>query len=856
MYSVFYSRMKRSIIVMVFLSGIIYFQPVVGQITNEFDFGDAPEGYVAYPGLPPVTGWFPTCIYVGPAGSYITHGNGEGVMGGYFGMYKDNELDGNAGNCPAQPPNLVSPNQDECFNDMDAGLIKPGAYNITDFSGQGVVSTCPLSSGGRLGIICGTATWGTDIDITVRGFFAPGNPLISGYLNVLADWNQDGQWTTYMPCNGTVQIDERVVKNIPVPNNYSGPASLLPQLNPSFQIGPKRGYVWFRFTITDAALPEYWTGDGVYANGETEDYLLFVTGTDFGDAPSPYPTLLASAGARHYIGKIQMSPDPLIWPDHETDGQPDLNATGDDLNGIDDEDGVLLPSIFVPGQTAQITVLVNAEYTGSPVSGKLNAWIDWDKNGTWETTPLEYIINNQVVNQGSNNFTINVPLGATPGYTYARFRICTEDVTSPGGPAPDGEVEDYRIQVNNPDVYDFGDAPEGAPAYPDLGVTGQFPTCMNAGPAGFVKTTLGGAFFGLSVDNEPDGNGGSCPDFTPGTYNMDECQNDNDAGLSIAGAYTITGNPGSEVVIPCAGSSGQPLGSVCTQAVWGQQIDINVQNPTQNVAYVNVLFDWNRDGTWSGSIQCPFGSMVPEHVLVNYPVSAGYAGPLSGAGTLLPFNIGPYKGYVWARFTISSNPVTQDWNGNGEPGYGETEDYLLNVIRAQDLNLQDITIPSGQSYCFEATQTITLAGGGTAFIVEDSCSVVIVAGENILMKEATHFQSGSTVHAYIDYNGQYCTPATKATPETLNEEVIPETDMFFRVYPNPTQGQFTLELKETGKDGNIRVEIFSLMGESVMSTELPLMKQYKIDLSNRQSGLYLVKVMKGREVGYVKLIRL
>ncbi len=61
-----------------------------------------------------------------------------------------------------------------------------------------------------------------------------------------------------------------------------------------------------------------------------------VLGIDFGDAPDPtYPTLAASNGAHHpfdaelYLGASV---------DGETDGQPTINADGDDLDGTDDED--------------------------------------------------------------------------------------------------------------------------------------------------------------------------------------------------------------------------------------------------------------------------------------------------------------------------------------------------------------------------------------------------------------------------------------------------------------------------------------------------------------------------------------
>jgi hypothetical protein len=80
--------------------------------------------------------------------------------------------------------------------------------------------------------------------------------------------------------------------------------------------------------------------------------------------------------------------------------------------------------------------------------------------------------------------------------------------------------------------FDFGDAPEGgaALAYPPAATPGQFPTCLNVGPAPFVGHTNFGAFFGPLFDLEPDGNAGLCQTascFPP--YDQDECFQDGDA---------------------------------------------------------------------------------------------------------------------------------------------------------------------------------------------------------------------------------------------------------------------------------------------------------------------------------------
>jgi hypothetical protein len=128
------------------------------------------------------------------------------------------------------------------------------------------------------------------------------------------------------------------------------------------------------------------------------------------------------------------------------------------------------------------------------------------------------------------------------------------------------------------------------------------------------------------------------------------------------------------------------------------------------------------------------------------------------------------------------------------------------------------------------------------------------------MLPGTHFQSGSQVHAYIDLSGEFCTnPKAVVVEEEPVPEILPfefaDKDSFFRVYPNPNTGQFTLELKEVNEHAEIFVEIFSLVGETVMKLELPEMKQYLFDLSARQPGIYLIRVMKGDDVGVVKVVK-
>jgi len=144
---------------------------------------------------------------------------------------------------------------------------------------------------------------------------------------------------------------------------------------------------------------------------------------------------------------------------------------------------------------------------------------------------------------------------------------------------PDGIIDHVCLQNDvEGDVFEFGDAPEMALAYPSLGITGIFPTCMNEPVAGFIAHQDGSAWFGPQFDYEPEGNAGFCPTFNPDTYNQDECFNDGDAGLIVPDGFTITGPVGSEVVQPCTGANGIPLGYTCQNAEWGVEIDIDLHN--------------------------------------------------------------------------------------------------------------------------------------------------------------------------------------------------------------------------------------------------------------------------------------
>ncbi len=260
----------------------------------------------------------------------------------------------------------------------------------------------------------------------------------------------------------------------------------------------------------------HWSDDAVWALGDEEAhtpweelryaqphpldgismdmaFALYGELRDCGDAPAPYPTLLAGGiGAFHllvpgpWLGGAGDSPDP------DPDGQPDANALGDDNNGAtpDDENGVVFPMLVV-NQATNISIEVSNPLVGVPAL--VDAWIDWNADGDWSDAN-EQILSSFALPMGINSVPLAVPPSASNGWTFARFRIGSAGGLAPGGQASDGEVEDYRVFINAADWGDAPGNPTGGPGYPTL-----------AADNGACHVITAGVYMGTLIDAEPNG---------------------------------------------------------------------------------------------------------------------------------------------------------------------------------------------------------------------------------------------------------------------------------------------------------------------------------------------------------------
>ncbi|HWB03778.1 MAG TPA: GEVED domain-containing protein [Verrucomicrobiales bacterium] len=142
------------------------------------------------------------------------------------------------------------------------------------------------------------------------------------------------------------------------------------------------------------------------------------------------------------------------------DGEPaplsNSAGTADDTNGTDDEDGAIMPATMSRGEVVTIPITV---YNHSGTSAYLNAWMDFDNNGTLNNTIYSTSGGERLMTQitvptandpVTHNVTFTVPLTASIGANRGlRVRLTSIGGQGPTGIAGNGEVEDYGVTIDN-----------------------------------------------------------------------------------------------------------------------------------------------------------------------------------------------------------------------------------------------------------------------------------------------------------------------------------------------------------------------------------------------------------------------
>ena len=482
-------------------------------------------------------------------------------------------------------------------------------------------------------------------------------------LVVFVDWNNDG----FFENTPVERFDAEVAANGNLPNEATAITNLQFVLPiPIYASGD----VGVRIRMTSG---EVFDAYGPAPDGEVEDYILEgIRGFDYGDladgdagtGPGNYQTIfsfdpnpLNIRGPRHLINPNLKIGNTV---DSEADGQPQPNAFGDDINGIDDEDGVVQPDSIVRDQPAKFRVFVTNK-TGA--TAYLQGFVDWNNDGSFEDASPNQKSTLVSILAGESGyydvwFTVPVMPTPLPERVAARFRLSNENslVTVSTGPLSttniEGEVEDTWVSIVG---YDWGDLAE--PRYITDREGGQ------AGPSHRITAT--------DHDNDPGTPsihalyiGGTAPDpELEGQANQFAKGDDNtlpdDEDLSFRNFVHPT--------------TGIPYPLVVTNNIILRVPVVN--NYINRAATLWAFIDWNGDGEFDG---------VTETYQLPVPANP----PLDAYTANFNITIPPIakSDSIGVRIRLTSGNIL---NAYGQAPDGEVEDFMVELRAADYGDLPD-----------------------------------------------------------------------------------------------------------------------------------------------------------------------
>jgi hypothetical protein len=206
-------------------------------------------------------------------------------------------------------------------------------------------------------------------------------------------------------------------------------------------------------------------GDGSTNSGFVSDYLCLKgifefyclqSAYDYGDAPATYHngnTPKAGMNITLSLGNTRdFNPGPVPV------------AAGADAGGLAgdgaDEDGLVLPIPIIEEFTSDSMVLQVRIKNQTECDANLYAWIDWDKDGKFESTEIAPVITSKHSALASTTYFLRfkAPGTQTAGRTYLRLflsktalidNLSTADIDERSiGVSADGEIEDYGIVIS------------------------------------------------------------------------------------------------------------------------------------------------------------------------------------------------------------------------------------------------------------------------------------------------------------------------------------------------------------------------------------------------------------------------
>ncbi len=169
--------------------------------------------------------------------------------------------------------------------------------------------------------------------------------------------------------------------------------------------------------------------------------------------------------------------------------------------------------------------------------------------------------------------------------------------------------------------------------------------------------------------------------------------------------------------------------------------------------------------------------------------------------------------------------------------------------------LQNMTVSSTD--CFDALQTILVAGSGTEFNVVYGGWATLIAGEKISFLPGTNVQNGGYLHGYIAPLGPWCNvnPTMPGTMTGVTSSYTDDSGPRILLFPNPTDCRFSVVLPAGSDPRKCRLEVFNMNGMRVRSIEHFTDRTEIFSIEGQPAGIYLVRVFDGNQFSAHRLVK-
>jgi len=300
----------------------------------------------------------------------------------------------------------------------------------------------------------------------------------------------------------------------------------------------------------------------------------------------------------------------------------------------------------------------------------------------------------------------------------------------------------------------------------------------------------------------------------------------------------------------------------------------NYVSPNYDEPLTGYDFNTDLDGIWfEGSSQAVLANKMKGNMSFVNPTLQSIKYVQKNHTDKSYFNVN-YKGIVAADHDHVSTGF--EWEYNNRLHIGATSwfifadlgvnPYFINSnLMAQKLIVSDSVIQNGASVCFNAFQTITIAGEGHPVIIENGANADFIAGTSIRFLPDFIAKEGSYVHSSITADSSFCEGSilksiVKAIPEKNelkllkmeNKQALNKSEKQVNIFPNPNTGCFKIELINFDKFSS--VDIFNMAGKWVYKSNLEPFSNKEITLSLKNKGIYFVKVVSEKNLFVRKIL--